>query len=82
MQVGQIRDLLSEMDENAEVFCLLYLREEANDWAEMEDITPPNDEEWIEIVRYMHTDDGIHEETSNSFVWALERMREKREKAK
>lgn len=82
MKVEHILDLLSKLDKNDEVFCLLYLREEANDYTEQNEIPEPNDDEWSQIVHHMNTDDGIYEEASGSFVWALEKMIDKREKTK
>lgn len=79
MKVEHILDLLSKLDKNDEVFCLLYLRDEADDAAEMAEIAKPSDNEWIEIVRYMNTDDGIYEEANNTFQWAIDRMEKQRE---
>lgn len=82
MKVEHLRDLLQNLDKNDEVFCLLYLRDEADNAAEMADIPKPTDNEWIEIVRYMDTDDGICEEANNTFQWAIDRMEKQRETSK
>lgn len=79
MKVEHLYDLLNKLDKNDEVYCLLYLRDEADDAAEMAEIAKPSDEEWIGIVRYMDTDDGIYEEANNSFQWAIDKMEKKRE---
>ena len=78
MKVYQALDILNELDTQDEVYCLIYLREDAE--VQTEDKPPLNDGEWSEVVTGMEINDAIDAEAYQQFGELVLNQLEKREK--
>lgn len=78
MKVYQALDILRELDTQDEVYCLIYLREDAE--VQTEDKPPLNDGEWSEVVTGMEINDAIDAEAYQQFGELVLNQLEKREK--
>lgn len=78
MKVYQALDILRELDTQDEVYCLIYLREDAE--VQTEDNPPLTDTEWSEVVTGMEINDAIDQEAYQQFGELVLNQMEKREK--
>lgn len=87
MRVADIKELIKDLPDDAQIFVVHMDRVEANDhiWQAFEDgenqpeIT---DEEWQKVVYEMHADDGIWEQVSESFNWQMDKIENARKAVK
>lgn len=80
MITEHIKKTVAEWKDTDEVFYAYYDRAEADEHMEYhyENEKPLTENEWSEVVRYMDTDEGIWEEITQAFNFAVERVIEKR----
>lgn len=78
MKVYQALDILNELDTQDEVYCLIYLREDAE--VQTEDKLPLNDGEWLEVVTGMEVNDDIDGTAYTQFKELIDTQLEKRDK--
>lgn len=80
MKTDYIKERVAEWKETDEVFFAYYDKAEADEFMEYnhEEEKPLTEQEWVEIVRYMDTDEGIWEEITQAFNFAIERVLETR----
>ena len=79
MRVGDIKELIKDLPDDAQIYGIHMDRTEANDhiWNNFEkgeeqpEIT---DEEWQKVVYEMQADDGIWEQVSESFNWQMDKI--------
>jgi hypothetical protein len=79
MRVADLKELIKDLPDDAQIFVVHMDRTEANDhiWQAFEDgenqpeIT---DEEWQKVVYEMHADDGIWEQVTESFNWQMDKI--------
>lgn len=87
MRVGTIRTIIEGMSDDDVVACFWYDKTEANDYifnnmvnGEQEPEIKEN--EWLELVAEFEGDEGIWQQTSESFNWYMEKITDKRDKGK
>jgi len=78
MKVYQALDILNELDTQDEVFCLIYLREDAE--VQTNEEKPLTDTEWSKVVTGMEVNDDIDETAFQQFKELIDTQLEKRDK--
>lgn len=82
MKGSKIKDIAKDWADEQEVFCTWYDKSEADDYIESnfleDEQTPLTDDEWIQILRQMETDDGVWQELNNAWQYHINRVIEKR----
>lgn len=80
MNTEYIKERVAEWKKTDEVFYAYYDKEEADEFMEYhhEEEKPLTEQEWVEIVRYMDTDEGIWDEITRAFEFAVQRVIETR----
>jgi len=79
MRVADLKELIKDLPDDAQIFAVTMDRAEANDhiWNAFEngenqpEIT---DEEWNIVVTAMQADDGIWQQVSESFDWQMDKI--------
>lgn len=81
MKVSQAIEILKGLGEDDDVFCPLYLKEEADERGQEEhgDEFRFQGSEWAKIVTFMETDDGLWQSLNETFFYYVEKALEKAE---
>jgi hypothetical protein len=79
MRVGDIRELIKDLPDDAQIFGIHMDRTEANEHIfnnfEYGETQPEiTDEEWQKVVYEMQADDGIWEQVADSFNWQMDKI--------
>jgi len=77
MKVYQAIDILQELDRQEQVYCLIYLREDAE--VQTEDEPVLTDTEWDNVVTGMEVNDDIDGEAYQQFKELVDTQLQKRE---
>jgi hypothetical protein len=78
MKAYQAIDILKELDGQEEVYCLIYIREDAE--TQTEDKPPLTDTEWDNVVTGMEVNDDIDGEAYEEFRLLVDKQMAEREK--
>lgn len=76
MKVEWLIKTLQELPKESEVFCLLYLPEDADLYAE----TEVTKEEWVKIVEKMQNNDHVDTDVNELFKYYVTQLIENRDK--
>ena len=87
MRIGTLRTIIESMSDDDVVACFWYDKTDANDYIfnhmingeEEPEIT---ENEWLQVVAEVEGDDGIWQQTSESFNWSMNKIENQREKGK
>ena len=79
MRVADIRELIKDLPDDAQIYGIHMDRTEANDhiwnnFVDGEKQPEITDEEWQKVVYEMQADDGIWEQVSESFNWQMDKI--------
>jgi hypothetical protein len=77
MKVYQALDILQELDRQEQVYCLIYLREDAEIQTDNEPVL--TDTEWDNVVTGMEVNDAIDTEALQQFKELVDIQLQKRE---
>jgi hypothetical protein len=78
MKVYQALDILKEIDGQEEVYCLIYIREDAE--TQTEDKPPLTDTEWWHVVRGLESVDEIDTDAYDQFRSLVDQQLQARDK--
>jgi hypothetical protein len=78
MKVYQALDILNELDTQDEVYCLIYLREDAEVQTNEEPVL--TDTEWADVVTGMEVNDDIDGTAYQEFKDLIDTQLQKRDK--
>jgi hypothetical protein len=79
VKVHQAIDILKELNQDEQVYCLIYLREDAEIQTEDEPVL--TDTEWDKVVTGMEVNDDIDAEAYHNFCNLVNTQLENRDKA-
>lgn len=80
MKVHQILDLLKDLKPDDDVFCPIYLKDEADERGQEEhgDDYRFKGSDWAKIVKCMETDDGLWQSLNETFFYYVEKELERK----
>lgn len=71
--IKQLREWIADRPDDEIIFCWVYDKSDADDFAEEQMEQPPlQDNEWSEIVNKLNNDEGIWREIVDSWQYYLE----------
>jgi hypothetical protein len=78
MKVSQAIDVLKDLGADDDVFCPIFIKEEADDMGAQDTETEFRFEgsEWAKIVSAMETDDGLWQELTETFRHYVDKQME------
>lgn len=83
MKVRQIKEIIADLSDDTDMFACVLDRAEADDYVEETlEKTKLSDDEYLELLRRMETDDGVWQEIFNAWRYHMQDLMEKREKGK
>lgn len=82
MKVNQVKQIIADYLDNSDIFAAIYTRQDADEYLEEQDKHALTDDEYLELIRRMETDDAIWTEIANAWRYYIQDLMEQREKGK
>lgn len=76
--IKTIRELIADKSDQEMVFMSFFEKNEADEWLEENEQEPLNENEWLDVLKYMETDDGLWQNIIESWNWSIEKVTSKR----
>ena len=82
MKVNQVKQIVADYLDNSDIFAAIYTRHDADEYLEEQEKHALTDDEYLELIRRMETDDVIWTEIANAWRYYIQDLIEQREKGK